>query len=659
MENYAVPLPSPGTPAYQMRVVRTDSTLSAITADLFQFDGQQAALALAFISPHVDFAAVTSVLSSLSNKTRLVAVSTAGELCATGPQESPYCTADGNWDSVVVQIFPPDLFEDICIRTIPLPDADIRAGKPTLSHEDRITKLVSELSKAAPPFRIYARDTVALTFIDGLSASENSFMEAVYRSARFPCLFVGGSAGGKLDFQNTYIFDSHKVVQDHAVVILLKLATDRGYGVFKSQNFSRSDTHFVVIEADPDRRIVRTVIAPDTGTVEPFLTVLSRMLHTSPSKVLETLGRNTFGLELKKELFVRSVAGVNSDDGSVSFYCDINSGDVLWLLEATDFIAQTRKDLTTYLNSNPPSIGAVLNDCLLRRVHNAGEIGKLTDLWPMPVAGFSTFGELFGININETLSALIFFDTSDADVRDTYIEHFPIYYARFANHFTLTEVSRMKVLGDIRQNIIDHLQHYVGASSGWGSKITTVLEQTSKVRDEIESVRTMLAETTKKTSGAVDSTTLAMEFTGLAKTMQALREVLESIDTIASHTNMLSLNATIEAARAGEAGRGFAVVAQEVRNLANSTKASLGETNTSVQAIENSIAVLGTSIKAALESFDHSQSSFQNIVSQVSTMIESTQIIEQGLHGLDQIVDEQRETLSTVAKDIAILEKLR
>ncbi|MGB8601095.1 MAG: methyl-accepting chemotaxis protein, partial [Rhizomicrobium sp.] len=225
-------------------------------------------------------------------------------------------------------------------------------------------------------------------------------------------------------------------------------------------------------------------------------------------------------------------------------------------------------------------------------------------------------------------------------------------------HFTLTEVSRMKVLGDIRQKIIDRLQQYVGASSSWGGRITGVLEQTAKVRDEIESVRAMLAETTKNTSGAVDSTTLAMEFTGLAKTMNALREVLESIDTIASHTNMLSLNATIEAARAGEAGRGFAVVAQEVRNLAHSTKTSLGETHNSIHAIEHSISVLGDSIKAARESFDRSQDSFKNIVSQVSTMIDSTQTIEQGLRGLDQIVEEQRATLTTVAKDMAVLEKL-
>ena len=242
-------------------------------------------------------------------------------------------------------------------------------------------------------------NTFAFLLIDGLCKCEEVVLSAISQALGDIPLF-GGSSGGGLNFQRSYVFDRGRFRTDAAVLVMVR--TRVPFKLFTTDHFVNSPTRMVVTEADPVARIVTEINAEPAGReyarlVGLAVDKLTPMIFATHPVVVKVGGR----------YYTRSIQKVNEDE-SLSFFCAIDKGIVLTVARGTDLLQSVSRLFDEIaLEIGPPQL-VIGCDCVLRSLELEQsqlkeEAGKL--FAANNVIGFSSFGEQFhAMHVNQTFT---------------------------------------------------------------------------------------------------------------------------------------------------------------------------------------------------------------------------------------------------------------
>ncbi|MBZ9659693.1 FIST signal transduction protein [Mesorhizobium sp. ESP-6-4] len=352
-----------------------------------------AGFALLFFSQSlVDAAALAQALKVHAPSLAYAGCSTAGEITPQGLEEG----------HVLALLLPSASFSTVATMVENLSSSGM----------DRITGEVASLRRLlrGRVGQDRAKNIFALCFIDGLSYAEEAVTSAIHWGLDDIPL-IGGSAGDDLKFETTRLIANGTVASDSAIVVLI--ATEIPFHVFKTDNFIPTDEKLVVTASDPDHRVVREFnatnaaeeYAASVGIVPQTLTPLSFASHPVVVKV-------------GGEYYCRSIQRMHPD-GSLSFFCAIDDGVVLSIAQPKNMVEATRTALQD-VEHRLGGIDMILGfDCVLRRLdaRNRQVFRDISELYRTnKVIGFGTYGEQYrSMHLNQTFTGIAFGERQAAE----------------------------------------------------------------------------------------------------------------------------------------------------------------------------------------------------------------------------------------------------
>ncbi|API90238.1 hypothetical protein BKP56_03795 [Marinilactibacillus sp. 15R] len=171
-------------------------------------------------------------------------------------------------------------------------------------------------------------------------------------------------------------------------------------------------------------------------------------------------------------------------------------------------------------------------------------------------------------------------------------------------------------------------------------KVTDDLMEMSKKLTEssqlgIKRGKDLLSESQEMSNLSAVSTNNLSE---LQKKNRSIQNIIETIQDIASNTNLLAINASIEAAHAGDYGLGFGVIAQEVKNLSQKVSESAQTIGKDILAVTNNINLVVEGNGQLKERIEMSEKEIEGTIKEFNQIDSESNNLQKQAKKLDTII---------------------